>query len=64
MIQECIEKAGDSREPLVVEKVESISVAGLQMRLVLVSKLIQKEKEKVRAVKNPFLPPFEEVQHT
>ena len=58
MILNCIEKAGSSREPLVVEHVESVEGAGLHMRLVLVSKLRAKEEEKVRAVKNPFLPPF------
>jgi hypothetical protein len=64
-IQDCIgkslEKAQGSRESLVLEQTHITEARDVIMQYLLVSKLKQKERENNELVRNPFLPPFEEV---
>ena len=50
-----------SRESLLLEHSHSTEAKDITMQFLLVSKLSQKEREINEEVRNPFLPPFEEV---
>jgi hypothetical protein len=60
-IERALDRAQASRSPLLLEQSHTTEARDVTMQFLLVSKLGQKERENNELVRNPFLPPFEEV---